>query len=93
MSRKKHIGSSLDDFLEEEGLLENCEGVAAKRVFVFQLEQELAKQQLSKTELADRMGTSRSSVNRLLDPSQPSTLRSLGTAARALGKHIRLGLV
>lgn len=93
MSKKKHIGSSLDDFLEEEGLLEDSEATAAKRVFVFQLEQELTKQQMSKTDLAERMKTSRSSINRLLDPSQPSTLRSLSTAARALGKHIRIGLV
>lgn len=90
---KKHIGSSFDDFLDQEGILEECEDVAAKRIFVLQMEKELAKQQLSKADLAERMGTSRSSVSRLLDPSQSSTLKSLSSAARALGKHIRVRLI
>ena len=93
MVNKKHVGSDFDDFLKEEGLLEEVEAVAAKRVFVFQLEQELKKQKLNKEGLALRMGTSRSAIYRLLDPDQPSTLRSLSQAAHALGKHLRLNLV
>ncbi len=92
MPKKGKIGSNFDDFLEDEGLLAEAEAVAAKRVFVFQLEKELQKQRLNRAQLADRMGTSRSAVSRLLDPDKPSTLRSLTGAARALGKHVRLAL-
>lgn len=95
MNRKKnisHVGSFFDDFLEEEGILEETESVAAKRVFVFQFEQELKKQKIRKEELAERMHTSRSAVNRLLNPEAPSTLRTLSLAARAVGKHLRLSL-
>jgi transcriptional regulator with XRE-family HTH domain len=91
--KNKHLGSNFDDFLKEEGLLEEVEAVAAKRVFVFQLEKELKRQKVNKEELAQRMGTSRSAVRRLLDPSQPSTLRTLGQAAHALGKQLQLSLV
>ena len=92
MPKKGRIGSDFDDFLEEEGLLVEAEAVAAKRVFVFQLEKELRRQKVNRAELADRMGTSRSAISRLLDPDKPSTLRSLSGAARALGKHVRLAL-
>lgn len=93
MVNKKHVGSDFDDFLKEEDLLEEAEAVAAKRVFIFQLEQELKKQKLNKEGLAQLMGTSRSSIHRLLDPAQPSTLRSLSQAANALGKHLRVSLI
>ena len=93
-SRKKeqHFGSSFDEFLEEEGILEGTESVAAKRVFVFQLEKELKKQRIKKEELARMMGTSRSAVMRLLDPNSPSTLKTLSSAALAVGKHLKLSL-
>jgi antitoxin HicB len=90
--KKKHVGSSFDDFLEEEGILEECKEEAAKRVLVWQLEQEMKKQNLSKEEVAKRMHTSRAAVNRVLDPSQPSTLRSLTAAARAVGKRLKVSL-
>lgn len=90
--KKKHIGSSFDDFLEEEGILEECKEEAAKRVLVWQLEQEMKKQNLSKEEVAKRMHTSRAAVNRVLDPKQPSTLRSLTAAARAVGKRLKVSL-
>lgn len=90
--KKKYIGSSFDDFLEEEGILEECKEEAAKRVLVWQLEQEMKKQNLSKEEVAKRMHTSRAAVNRVLDPRQPSTLRSLTAAARAVGKTLRVSL-
>lgn len=93
MVSKKHIGSDFDDFLKEEGLLEEAESVAAKRVFVFQLEKELKKQNVNKEGLAQLMGTSRSSIRRLLDPQQPSTLKSLSQAAHAVGKHLRVSIV
>lgn len=92
MRKHKHIGSSFDDFLEEEGILEECKEEAAKRVFVWQLEQEMKKQKLSKEALAQRMHTSRAAVNRILDPNKPSTLRSLTSAARAVGKNLKIKL-
>jgi antitoxin HicB len=90
--KKKHIGSKFDDFLEEEGILEECKEEAAKRVLVWQLEQEMKKQNLSKEEVAKRMHTSRAAVNRVLNPRQPSTLRSLTAAARAVGKRLSVSL-
>ncbi len=93
MKKNKHIGSSLDDFLEEEGLLEHCESIAAKRAFVYQFQKEMKKQELTKSELAEKMQTSRSSVDRLLDPAQPSNLRTLIGATRAIGKHLKLSIV
>lgn len=86
MAKHKHMGSSFDDFLEEEGILEECKEEAAKRVLVWQLVQEMRKQHLTKEEFAKRMHTSRAAVNRILDPRKPSTLRSLNAAARAVGK-------
>lgn len=91
--KKKHIGSNFEDFLEGEGILEECKAEAAKRVLVWQLEQEMKKQKLTKEEVAKRMHTSRAAVNRVLDPSKPSTLRSLNLAARAVGKRLKLSII
>jgi antitoxin HicB len=93
MKKHKHIGSSFDSFLEEEGILDECKEETAKRVFVWQLEKEMKKQQLTKEEFAKRMHTSRAAANRVLDPKKPSTLRSLTAAARAVGKHLKVTLV
>jgi antitoxin HicB len=90
----KHMGSSFDDFLAEDGLLTDVEAVALKRVIAFQLEQEMKRSGLTKTELASRMETSRSAVDRLLDPENHAvTLRTLERAAGVLGKRLRLELV
>ena len=87
----KYIGSSFDDFLEEEDILAEAEAIAVKRVLAFQLEELMKAQKLNKTQLAKRMKTSRSSLERLLDPDNPSvTLLTLERAARALGKNIRI---
>lgn len=89
----KHIGSNFDDFLEEEGLLAEAEAIAVKRVIAFQLGELMKEQKLTKTQLAKRMGTSRSSLERLLDPDNASvTLLTLERAAKALGKHIKIEL-
>ena len=90
----KHIGGSFDDFLAEDDLLNEVEAVAIKRVLAFQLEQEMKRTGLTKTQLATRMETSRSAVDRLLDPeNQAVTLRTLERAAGVLGKRLRLELV
>jgi DNA-binding Xre family transcriptional regulator len=89
----KHIGSKLDDFLDEEGLLAEADAVAVKRVIAFQLSEMMKEQQLSKTELARRMKTSRASLERLLDPGNASvTLLTLERAARALGMRVKIEL-
>jgi antitoxin HicB len=90
---KKNIGSSFDDFLQEESLLESSTAVALKRVISWQIDQEMKAQKLSKTELAKRMHTSRAALNRLLDENDASlTLTTLASAAAALGKKVNLQL-
>lgn len=64
--KDKHIGSSFDDFLQEEGLLAEAEAVALKRILAYQIKQEMELRNISKTALAKMMKTSRSSVDRLL---------------------------
>ena len=87
----KYIGSNFDDFLEEEGVLAEAEAIAVKRVLAFQFEELMKAQKLNKTQLAKRMKTSRSALERLLDPDNPSvTLLTLERAARALGKNIKI---
>jgi len=88
---KKHIGSNLDDFLREEELLNTVEATAVKRVLAFQIELEMKRRKLTKTEMANRMKTSRAGLERLLDPTNRSvTLSTLERAASALGKKLRL---
>ena len=89
-----HVGSDFDDFLKEEGLLEEAERVAIKRVIAYQVDQFMLNQGLSKTEMARRMHTSRASLDRLLDPENGSvTLQTLERAARALGRRLHVALV
>ena len=88
--KNKHRGSSFEDFLKEEGIFEECHAEAVKRVIAFQLEEELKKQKLTKSQFAKRMNTSRSAVDRLLDPKRTCSLKSLILAAMALGKHLEV---
>jgi predicted XRE-type DNA-binding protein len=91
--KKKHIGSNFDDFLKEESLLERSTAVAVKRVIAWQIEQEMEKQNLTKTLMAKKMHTSRAALNRLLDKSDTSlTLITLASAAAVLGKSIKFEL-
>ena len=91
---ERHLGSSLDDFLEEEGRLAEAEAVAAKRVLAFQIAKLMAEQQLSKDEMARRMNTSRAAVDRLLGPeTESATLATLEKAASALGRRLHIALV
>lgn len=91
--KHKNIGSNFEDFLKEEGIFEEVEIAAAKRAFVIQLEAEMKKKKIGKSRLAKIMKTSRTAIERLLDPCQPSNLATLTEAALALGKHLRLTLV
>ncbi len=89
----KHMGSRFDDFLEDEGMLEEATAVALKRVIALQIAQEMKAQNLTKTTLAKRMHTSRAALNRLLDEEDSSlTLTTLASAAAALGKTVSLHL-
>lgn len=92
MKRNPHIGSGFDDFLREEGFLNEVQAVAVKRVVAYQLERAMKAEQLTKTEMAKRMGTTR--AQSILAPDNPSaTLASLVKAANAVGKHLKISLV
>ena len=94
MSDNPHVGSSLDDFLIEEGRLEEATDTAIKRVLIWQLQEALEAQGLSKAALASRMGTSRTQIDRLLDPDNTRvTLHSLQRAASCIGRRLKLELV
>ena len=91
---KKHIGSNFDDFLKEEKIYEQVQAAAIKRVIAYQIAEEMKKKNLTKTEMASRMKTSRAAVDRLLDPANASvTLYTLNRAATALGQRVELKLV
>ena len=88
------IGSSFDDFLMEEGISDEVEAGAIKKIIAYQLQEAIAKEQLTKTALAVQLDTSRAAVNRLLDPENESiTLLTLKKAANVLGKKLHLELV
>jgi DNA-binding phage protein len=94
MKRNLHIGSDFDDFLKEEGVLDEVQAVAVKRVVAYQLERGMKAKHLTKTAMAKRMGTTRAQLDRLLDPDNPSaTLATLVKAAHAVGKRVKISLV
>lgn len=86
-------GSSFDDFLEEEGILEEVSARAQKRLFAMQVEDVMRARNISKQKLAARLHTSRSQLNRILDPDNDSTtLLSLEKVAHAVGGELHLSL-
>jgi antitoxin HicB len=90
--RFDHTGSSFDGFLEEEGIREKVEAVALKRVIAWQLEQAM-RQQKTKLEMARALGTSRSQLDRLLDPKNAAvSLASIARAAHVVGKRVDIRL-
>jgi len=94
MRKNKHLGSDFDDFLKEEGTLAEIEAAAAKRVIAYQIAQMMKKKHLTKTQLAYKMDTSRTALDRLLDASNTSvTLLTLERAALAMGKKLKIQLV
>ncbi|MGB5661527.1 MAG: helix-turn-helix transcriptional regulator [Thermoanaerobaculia bacterium] len=90
---KRHLGSDFEEYLEEQGVLEKTTAVAVKRVLAYQIAQAMKEQKLTKAAMARRMHTSRSALNRLLDPDFPSvTLLTLERAAKALDKELYIEL-
>lgn len=89
-----HTGSSFDSFLQHEGILEETEAVAVKRVLAWQLKKAMEKKHVTKKALAEELKTSRSQVDRLLDPRRVGvTLDSITKAAKILGKRVRVEIV
>jgi hypothetical protein len=92
-SNNKHIGSNFDDFLEEEGLLTTSEIEAIKRIIAYLLQQKIDAHIITKTALAHELGTSRSGLERILDPDNTSiTLHTLAKAAELTGKKIHISI-
>lgn len=95
MSKQKnlHIGASLDEFLKEEGVYEETQAQAIKEVVAWQLAEAMKARKLSRARLAVLLKTSRTQVNRLLDPTHDITLSSLQRAAKLVGRRVHLELV
>jgi len=92
--RNIHVGSSFDDFLAEDGQLEDATAVAIKRVITWQFEQAMKLSGISKTAMAERMHTSRAALGRLLDENDTGlTLDTLSRGAQALGYRVKVELV
>jgi hypothetical protein len=90
---KKHLGSSIDDFLKEEGIFEEVQAQAVKEVVAWQLAEAMKKQKISKNRMAMLLKTSRTQVDRLLDPKNDITLSSLQRAAAMVGRRVSIELV
>ncbi|MFM8468524.1 MAG: helix-turn-helix domain-containing protein [Limisphaerales bacterium] len=91
--KKVHVGSNFDDFLAEDGLLAECEAGALRRVVTWQLEREMKRRRISRTTLANRMKTSRATLDQLFsETGAPVTLQLLEQAALALGRRLKVEL-
>lgn len=89
----RHVGSDFEEFLREEGRIEESTALALKRVLAWQIRQAMEKANVSQAEMARRMHTSRAVIRRLLDQNDPSvTLTTISKAANALGKNLQLKL-
>jgi len=90
---KKHMGSSVDDFLKEEGVFEDAQTQAVKEVVASQLAEAMKKKKLSKNKMAALLKTSRTQVDRLLSAKDDITLSSLQRAAAVVGRRVTIELV
>ena len=90
---KKRLGSSIDDFLKKEGIFEETQAQAIKEVVAWQLAEAMKKQKISKNKMAVLLKTSRTQVDRLLDPKNDITLSSLQRAAAMVGRRVSIELV
>ncbi|MGH7000897.1 MAG: Fis family transcriptional regulator [Stellaceae bacterium] len=89
-----HSGSFLDSFLAEEGILEEVEAVAIKRVIAWQLIETMRQKGITKKQMAAQMRTSRSQLDRLLDPENAAVhLETITRAAKVIGKKLRLQMI
>ncbi len=94
MAPNPHEGASFDAFLQEDGTYEACTLIAVKRVLAWELQKAMTEQKLTKTEMAKRMATSRSQLDRLLDPEKTGvSLETMGRAAEVLGRQLQIQLV
>ena len=92
--KNPRIGSSLDRFLEAEGILDETRATALKEELAWQVQKAMKRAKINKVEMARRMKTSRAALDRLLDPGNASvTLQTLCRAARAIGRDLRIELV
>ncbi len=91
--RKKHMGSSVDDFLKEEGIFEEAQAQAVKEVVAWQLAEAMKKKKISKNKMAALLKTSRTQVDRLLNAKDDITLSSLQRAAAVVGRRVTIELV
>jgi antitoxin HicB len=89
----KHMGSSIDDFMKEEGIFEEAQAQAVKEVVAWQLAEAMRVRKISKNKMATLLKTSRSQVDRLLDPTSDITLASLQRAALLVGRRVSIELV
>jgi len=87
------MGSGIDDFLKEEGIFEEAQAQAVKEVVAWQLAEAMKKKKISKNKMATLLKTSRTQVDRLLDPKNDITLRSLQRAAAMVGRRVMIELV
>jgi DNA-binding phage protein len=92
MVKASVFGDSFDDFMIEEGVYDDAQELAAKKLITFQLEQEMKAQNLTKVAVAKKMRTSRVAVDNLLDPYHNSSVETLSRLARALGKRLTISL-
>jgi antitoxin HicB len=90
---KKHMGSSIDDFLKNEGIFEEAQAQAVKEVVAWQLAQAMKQKKISKAKMATLLKTSRTQVDRLLDARNDITLSSLQRAAAMVGRRVSIQLV
>ena len=90
---KKHMGSSVDDFLKEEGIFEEAQAQAVKEVVAWKLAEAMRTKKISKARMATLLKTSRTQVDRLLDPKSDITLSSLQRAAEMVGRRVTIELV
>ena len=90
---KKQMGSSIDNFLKAEGIFEEAQAEAIKEVVAWQLAEAMKQQKISKNKMAALLKTSRTQVDRLLDPKNDITLGSLQRAAAMVGRRVSIELV
>jgi antitoxin HicB len=94
MTHNPHTDSTFDDFLREEGIYEECSEIAIKRVLARHLAEEMKQKKITKTEMAMKMQTSRSQLDRLLDPEKTGvSIDTIQRAASVVGRQLRIELI